>query len=613
MKKQKVIGVLAIPFVVAVLVGCGGSSNGGTKITLWSVRTDENASVIEQIVDEYNKGQGVIDKVDVKVIHKSSKDASTLNIGVLSKSPTKVDIHPLYDELMIKAVEDDFFANLDPYFENENLLTKNSKGERVLKLEDFSESSLNRFRLNSETKYKGKGEHLYAVPQMANPAVLYYNEDFFKQQDFNIISVSEENLDAYNAAHGTSFMPHGFAEYKVAPAEGLTPTGAGEDAVYRVFNNQIGMSWDELDYVGKIFTRKNWNPNSPTDYGFLSEYWFPFGWSVGGDCISLDPTTNKYKFTLADKLSNYLVIEDNVTVGIDTYKKGDLLNYRSKLLLDAHKGEPEYKSTFDKLVAMPSQYDAFAHFCALTASKGSPVSETTSGLAISPSTKDIDGSGSKIAYFTADKTAMVVEGFDQIPSLVKGMTQAGKRFNVAKMIQYREFVDGEVANDGTFKVIGKEYDGKLYTGELKISETGVKIVGKSTSSSLSIGWAIPKNSAHKEEAFKFLQYWCSKDVQLRLAAVNDGVPTMPSLSGSNEYISLDKPFKNSEVLKDYEVNSSIGDWSYLGDKDWVNNWSEDLNSKVRNGEMTLSQFISKHATDIDAVLSRYEYKIHGKE
>lgn len=604
MKKQFILGAFAIPFAAALLSGCGNKTNNGTRIVLWDAQTKYNPTVVEQIVNDYNHGQGTIDKVDVTLNHKNRDTATTLNLGVLSKKPTKVDIHPLYDQVMIKGIEDDLFENLDPYFQNESLLTKKSNGERVLDLNDFSENSLNRFRLNRETKYTGKGEHLYALAQMSNPAILYYNEDFFKQQGINIVSISEENLQNYNTAHGTSFMPHGYAEYKTAPAEGLTATGSGADVVYRVFNNQIGMSFDELTRVGKLLTKSH-TASSPSTYGFLSEYWFPFGWSVGGDCIALNPSTNKYKFTLADKLSNYLVIEDNVTVGVDTYNKGDIVNYRSKLFLNEHKDD----EVFSKLYELPSQYDAFAYFCSLTTDTDKKVDANINGIKISPCTKDVDGSGSKINYFTSGKTAMVIEGFDQ----VNLTAESGKNFNVAKMVQYREYVGGEVASDGSFKVIGKEYDGSLYTGELKTTDTGVKVVGKSTSSALSIGWGIPKNSEHKEAAFKFLQYWCSKEVQLKLASVNDGIPTIPSVSVSSEYNSITKPFKNSEVLNSYEINSQIGDWSYLGDKDWVNNWSEDLNSRVRNGEMNLTDFVNKHSSDIDNILAGYAYKIHGKE
>ena len=46
--------------------------------------------------------------------------------------------------------------------------------------------------------------------------------------------------------------------------------------------------WEEQRYIMKCFT-KSWNPEqATTDYGFASEYWFNYGWSVGGDVMGFD-------------------------------------------------------------------------------------------------------------------------------------------------------------------------------------------------------------------------------------------------------------------------------------------------------------------------------------
>ena len=58
---------------------------------------------------------------------------------------------------------------------------------------------------------------------MSNASVIYYNEDYFLNNNINIISVTEEELDAYNAANGTDYAARGYAEYtaEAAPAKGL--------------------------------------------------------------------------------------------------------------------------------------------------------------------------------------------------------------------------------------------------------------------------------------------------------------------------------------------------------------------------------------------------------
>ncbi|MCQ2802251.1 MAG: hypothetical protein MJ225_00980 [Bacilli bacterium] len=207
MKNKKVLLGLVLPATLFALAGCGkNKSNNGVTITLWTTRNRYNADMIKSVVDAYNSGQGIIDKVDVKLIYRTGNIAETLNIADFTKQPTEVDIHPLYDQVMIKAVEDKFFENLDPYFEDESLITYDANGERVLDLADFSQNSLDRYRLNYATKWKGEGENLYALPQLSNPTMLYYNEDFFTLQGINIISIAEEDLDAYNLANGTSYI-----------------------------------------------------------------------------------------------------------------------------------------------------------------------------------------------------------------------------------------------------------------------------------------------------------------------------------------------------------------------------------------------------------------------
>ncbi|MCQ2742211.1 MAG: extracellular solute-binding protein [Bacilli bacterium] len=607
MKKQFLFALL----LTGTMASCGGGSNDGRdKVIFWAAESTYNGEAVKQAVRAYNDGQGQSDGVRVSLVLKGRKYGDTESTS-LEKSPTNVDIFGAYDDKTKTYVDKNLFTNLDELFANETLITKKSDGSKVLNLEDFSATNLNRFRVNKTTKWCGEGENLYALPQVADVSLLYYNEGFFKQNQINIISVPEDKLAAYNAEHGTAFAPHGYAEYSVAPAEGLVASESrGGTAVYKVFNNEISMNWDELEYLSKYFT-KEWTATSPSKYGLLTEYWFPHGWSVGGDCMNLDPETGKYVFTLGSDLENYVAI-DQVTIGEDTYKKGDIINYRSKVYVDDHKNDDSFAEVMSKLHVLPSQYDAFARFVSLTTKKGIKVDATTTGLGVSPTKDEITG-GSKINYFTAGDTAMVIEGFEQVNLLNDAMTKQGKEFNVAKMYQYREYVGGSLDESGNLKVIGETYGGEVYTGEL-VKDNGVSIVGKSTTSSLNLGWSIPANSAHKESAFKFLQYWCSKDAQKILCAANDGAPTNEEFAGSEEYINqANKPFRSYDLISKYASDSDIGDWSYLENKDWVTLWSDDLNQKVRNGKQTLSAFFLENEDRVNNKLKTYSYKIHGKE
>ena len=53
-------------------------------------------------------------------------------------------------------------------------------------------------------------------------------------------------------------------------------------------------------------------------------------------------------------------------------------------------------------------------------------------------------------------------------------------------------------------------------------------------------------------------------------------------------------------------NAQIGDWSYCGDKEWINDWSVDLNGPVRNGNMTLNSFFDKWTARINDGADGYQ-------
>lgn len=67
-----------------------------------------------------------------------------------------------------------------------------------------------------------------------------------------------------------------------------------------MFNNQIPTNWTELVELSKLFT-KSYNASSASTYGFLNEWWFSFGWSVGGDCLEWDEEKGQYVFNLGDE------------------------------------------------------------------------------------------------------------------------------------------------------------------------------------------------------------------------------------------------------------------------------------------------------------------------
>ena len=118
---------------------------------------------------------------------------------------------------------------------------------------------------------------------------------------------------------------------------------AGE-FVYKVFNECIAINWEEQRMLARACMA------SGSEYGFMSEWWFFMGFSVGGDCVGWDEASNQYKLSLGDKQPGYLALED-ITVNGRNYTKGDVLTYESKTFLNENASE--LKALEGKVCQMP--------------------------------------------------------------------------------------------------------------------------------------------------------------------------------------------------------------------------------------------------------------------
>ncbi|MDE6274246.1 MAG: hypothetical protein K2L87_04285, partial [Clostridiales bacterium] len=120
--------------------------------------------------------------------------------------------------------------------------------------------------------------------------------------------------------------------------------------------------------------------------------------------------------------------------------------------------------------------------------------------------------------------------------------------------------------------------------------------------------AIPKNSTKQKQAAQFIKYFAGKKTQSKLLENIDAVPVnMSQISEFEAKTTSDIP--NRPAVARAVAYSTPGDWSYVEDGLWINGWANILNSKVRDGDMTLEQFFS-NATVIatDATLATYKSK-----
>lgn len=605
---KKLTAILAASIMtlsVGALAACGSKDDSAagdrTKITFYPVAGNQSVAM-KNLVDEYNKTQGIIDNVFVKADY-TQVDASSNHYSMCPTNVENVaDVLTVSDRYVFYGAgyaSGSFYADLSAMYNNPELRTKDSDGNYVLDLDIFAEDSLNRFYYNRETGEAGNPETgtLYAVPYGSNPTFLMYNKDYFDSANINIISIKEEDLASYNQTNGTTFAPRGYCEYTVAamPKAGLkiSKNLDGKDVV-KVFNNLIPMNYIELNTLSKWFTSSydtEANKKSPCKYGVLNEWWFSHGWPVGGNSVAWSNEKNQHVFALGDSNQSYMATAD-VTIDGTKYKKGDVLGYNSRKYIAEH-------SDADKtnLYAIPTMYEQFRDFCALSQQKGKPVDDDFNGYGISPDPNSF-ASSSKTKYFTTGEVAMLVESFGSLTD-IKKMTRAN--IDAAPMYTYREFEgEGQQGND-KLQIVGENG----FTGQVKVVN-GTAVKTNPVSSADNVGYAIPANSTKKEAAFKFIQYLCSAKGQRFIVEANGYAPTAKEYALGEYANQANKLVPNYAAIGMMSAYSQIGDWSYCGDKEWINDWSEDLNKPVRNGTMTLTTFFEKWTPRVNDGASGYQ-------
>lgn len=612
MKKtmRKIMALLLVAVMLVGLVACGGKGSSETaeapeeadgRIVIYYAASYVNAQVqnaYKEMVETYNNGQGVTDGVFVQM-----RDNAGAISGLDSalRSNYQYDVLELHDdEFKTLAMQGgNYFVPLDDY------LTDDVKAS--MQWDQFPTPLVNRFRMNTTPAEGGKylagaGTSLLAIPNGSDPQVLFYNKKILEDCGINVISVPESELEAYNASNNATLQPHGYAEYKEAPfADAISSKNEAGEFVYKVFNECIGMSWEEQRILARAFQKQY-----GYEYGFMSEWWFYMGFSVGGDCVGWDEAANQYKLTLTDKLPGYLALTD-ITVNGISYAKGDVLNYESKLYLSNNASE--LSALEGKVYALPSQYDATLEFTRLGVPTGLQADTGINGYGVAPSTTQ-----NRTARFTSGTDCpLLVEYFSQAQSF-KGIL--GDALGMAVPAQYREYVGGSTyEKDGTeyLKVIGEIYDGEVYTGELHM-ENGTPVIGEVATASEAAGFFIPANTKNKnyDAAMKFVAWAAGPEGQAILAKGNKYVPNQTAY-GLGEYAdSADRLVPGMWAGAYMAQEADIGDYTYFTSLTWITEWSMAFNSDVREGRMTLTDFYEQKQEAADTGLRGMRLRIMGR-
>lgn len=607
---RKVTALLIAVMMAIGMAGCGGNGGGssneeavaddGRTVIYYAASyvTAQVQSAYKEMVQTYNDTQGVIDGVYVQM-----RDSSGAISGLDSalRSNYQYDVLQLMDdEFKTLAMQGgNYFVALDSY------LTEEAKAS--MSWDDIPENLINRFRMNTTPSENGKylagaGTDLLALPNGSDPQVLFYNKTILENCGINIVSIPEAELDAYNSANGASLQPHGYAEYKDAPyADAKSSRNEAGEFVYKVFNECIAMNWEELRCLARAFQQQY-----EYNYGYMSEWWFNYGFSVGGDCVGWDEAEGQYKLTLTDKQPGYLALTD-ITVNGSAYAKGEVLRYEDKTFLNNNASELSALS--GKVYALPSQYDAILEFTRLGVPTTKQTEEGIYGYGVAPST-----TANRNQRFTSGTDCpFLVEDFSQTQSF-KGIL--GDALGMAMPAQYREYVGGSTyEKNGVeyLKVIGETYDGEVYTGELHY-ENGTAIVGEAATESSASAFFLPANTKNQnyDAAFKFITWAAGPEGQAILAKGNAAVPNQTSY-GLGEYAeSSDRIIDNMWAGAYLAQEADIGDYTYFTSLTWITEWSMTFNGDVREGNMTISDFIAQKQEAADTGLKGMRLRILGR-
>ncbi len=580
---------------VASLGACGGSGGSG-EIDFWYSASVPDGRIISEMIDAYNNGQGKEDGVHVTGDNRGSVSRTDLMVN----SPNVI---MLSDEQFKQFAVEDYYLDLTQYYEE---MPGNYKEEEI------PTSFTRAFRIDMKDDANGKrmageGAAIQGIPFGVDPMIYYYSKNVFEEAGIKIISCEEKDLEKKYPG----LQPHGYAEYTAEngakpPVEGATVSEnlAGE-SVYKIFNNLIPMNFEEFRYLSKCFTKSYTDNDSTTDYGSATHHWFSFGWSVGGDCVGYDG--EKYSFTALDSSANYLVTaKDGVTVNGKHYAAGEVVRYEDKV-------KQADIATMQGLHPLPSQQTAMQEFINLSVPRDKTGGMVATGYGVATAINEsVDA-----LYSASNKVAMVSGRIVQTTTLevaYKG------QYDIALPTQWREYKGGSVYYKGeeTFgneylKVIGKQYAGTVYTGELdKDAESGVPFVGRQTGYGSFSALMIPVNSdsSNYEAAWKFIRWAASEEGQ-RIYMKTGNVPNQSALALSDDYAAIGSGL-NYRAAAIAAQGAEIGDWAYFNNGAWVDKWSGNFNQALRLGYTTPEKFMQDFAGIANTDIGKVSIVMNGR-
>ncbi len=572
---------------VSGLAACGGNTNdveigddgkprpgadGPTEISFWGYGDQNEKEVFTDLVNQFNELYK--DTIKVKYEHKPG-DYNTAALNGLRASRANVDVLYVDDEHVKRYAKAGYLEPLDSYIQN----------SEEIQIDNMWASSINRYKYDVDTTTQdGPNAHYWGIPKDIGPVVIFYNESMFNRAGVKVISVAKEDLAAFNA--GTKADARGTTKSEYGITGEVKEKGYFVDGTQKWFNNQIPMSWDECVALSTVVQTSERTLNGITTeseyFGYYTEWWFNYGWSVGGDCVEYVATDDPaykggyWEFTLLeDDTPNYIVKDDvtePVTVKGHSYSAGQIIEWADKIQdpktdVKAINSEVTQLYAAGKLNELPSQRDAMIEFGRLCTKKDVEVVSGKNGYRICPYPADMGGNDAKATTFAEGKLGMLVDG----------------RWNVTNFRKLIGEKPGQTGNKFEWDVaplpMYKEYD----------ASGNVTVHGVEAGHSGSVALCVNAKSKKKNAAWFFAEFIGGKTGQEAQAKSGFAIPSQKNLANSEVFLQSDKNPRNSIVFVRAAEYETPGDWWYLEDNLWIADWADLLNSQFREGKITLEQ------------------------
>lgn len=607
MKKFICVIFAAILFSVT-LFGCGGVGNSNVKF--WVYGDESELEIYTIMTEEFNETYGKENGIKVDISTKPPGNYESL-IQTVSTSKSGPDVFLCIEDNFKKWVNMGFLTDMTQYLDAVN----------DIDVSDVYATTVDRLRYDRENNTSNPDDPLYGLPLDTKPSALYYNESMFEKAGIIVISVDEENLDAWNDGGVADNRGKTRADYEAEHPElkGVTVPNKGyyrsiypytvdvgwtypDENEVLVFNNRIAMNWDEIEDLAMLFT-PSYNTSAAaefgTDFGYFTEWWFNYGWSVGGDCLTDLSGNGDWNFSLLDYTPNFMVTGESYTGAYTgkTYTKGETLEHLDKLDIPAGEimtpdNEGGYTYNGQKigirqsvteaaengtLTALPSTREAFTRYLKLGAEKTADI-EGEGGLAISPNPLTFS-TRTRMNYFYSGKMAMLVDYSSYMATVSEQAEERGFKWDIAPLAVYKEYVNP----------LDPDCDETV-------------VVGKTAGQSNSKAMVSRENSQNKESAAKFIKWMASKAGQT-IRAENGHFPNQKELMSRVVFPGYAPA--NVKAFSEALEFQGAGDWWYMADYEWINVWAVPLNSEVRNGTMTYDAWRADAVNDTNERLKLY--------